>query len=158
MLFVLKGSKTQVCKALVLYKDTAECQKGEGRSFSVPFSCPLCTYSCHFSSAVMSPPPQFLSLCCFFCGDPKTCCHKKGIASLAQFVLQKEGSFSRSPMLQLIWWEELCVLLSCPTKYFCLLIQTSHLEMAQALPKRVSFTKAVQEILTREHLFAVVTH
>lgn len=102
MLFVLKGSKTQVCKALVLYKDTAECQKGEGRSFSVPFSCPLCTYSCHFSSAVMSPPPQFLSLCCFFCGDPKTCCHKKGIASLAQFVLQKAGSFSRSPMLQLI--------------------------------------------------------
>lgn len=103
-------------------------------------------------------PPNFLVCAVFFCGDPKTCCRKKGTASLAQFVLQKEGSFSRSPMLQLIWWKELCVLLSCPTKYFRPLIQTSHLEMAQALPKCVSFTKVVQEILTREHLFAVVTH
>ena len=58
---------------------------------------------------------QFLSLCCFFCGDPKTCCHKKGTASLAQFVIQKEGSFSNSPMLQLIWWKERCFLLSSPS-------------------------------------------
>lgn len=58
-------------------------------------------------------------------------------------------------MLQLIWWKELCFLLS---QYFCPLTQTAHLEMALTSPKCVSFTKVIQEILTREQLFGIVTH
>lgn len=138
----------QVCKTLVLYKRIAECQRAEGRSFSVSLSCPLFMYGCHFSSASPSPVHNFLVCAVFFSGDPKTCCHKKGRASLAQFALHEEGSFSSSPMLQLIWWKELCFLLT----------QTARLEMALTSPKCVSFTEVIQEILTREQLFGIVTH
>lgn len=105
-----------------------------------------------------SPPcTQFLSLCWSSRVDPKTCCHKKGTASLAQSVLQKEGSSSSSAMVLQVWWQELCCLLGCPADIL-LLTQGSHLGRAEALPKCVSFAEVLQGSLTRKHLFAEVTH